>query len=106
MESGSEDDDIPLAELGEKLYVKNACNTCHSIDGSRVVGPTWKGLYGAKRPLVDGSEVVADDNYLIKSIVEPMVHVVKGYPAVMPSYSGLLKDREITAIIEYIKTVK
>lgn len=106
LSSSSEDDDIPLAQLGEKLYVKNACNSCHSIDGSRLVGPTWKGLYGKERKMTDGRVLKADDNYLARSIVEPMADIVEGYPAVMPSYAGLLKDREITAIIEYIKTIK
>ena len=39
------DDDIPLNELGEKLYVSKGCNACHSIDGSMKIGPTifqWK----------------------------------------------------------------
>lgn len=106
LDSSSVDENIPLSELGEKLYVKNACNTCHTIDGSRLVGPSWKGLYGKERTLTNGSTIVANDNYLVKSIIEPMSQVVEGYPAVMPSYAGLLKDREITAIIEYIKTIK
>eukprot|EP01048_Picozoa_sp_COSAG05_P013283 COSAG05_NODE_1399_length_4977_cov_2.256253_2_plen_322_part_00 len=106
LESGSANDDIPLAELGKKLYTKNACNSCHSIDGSRLVGPTWKDLYGKTRVFADGTQIIADDNYLHESIVEPAAKIVKGYPAVMPSYAGLLKEREITAIIEYIKTLK
>ena len=32
--------------------------------------------------------------------------MVEGYGPVMPSYKGLLDDDEITAIIEYIKTLK
>ncbi|MEK9657894.1 MAG: cytochrome c oxidase subunit II [bacterium] len=104
--SSSSDNDMPLSELGAKLYTKNACNTCHSIDGSRVVGPTWKGLYGKVRKMTDGRDVEADDNYLHRSIVEPHAEIVEGYPAVMPSYSGLLNDRQIAAIIEYIKTLK
>jgi len=103
---GSGGDDLPLDELGEKLYTSKACVTCHSIDGSAKVGPTWKGLFGAKRAFVDGSSAVADENYIKESILIPGKHVVVGYGPVMPAYQGLLSDREIDALIEYIKKVK
>ena len=101
--AGSSTDDIPLLELGEKLYTSKACNTCHSLDGTAAVGPTWKDLYAKERVSVDGKTVKADDNYLRQSIVNPNAFVVKGYPPVMPTYAGLLSDREIDAIIEFIK---
>lgn len=103
---GSGGDDLPLEELGEKLYTSKACATCHSIDGSAKVGPTWKGLFGAKRQFVDGGSAVADENYIRESITVPAKHVVVGYGPVMPSYQGLLSDRELDALIEYIKTLK
>ena len=28
------------------LYTKRGCNACHSIDGSKLVGPSWKGVFG------------------------------------------------------------
>lgn len=102
---GGSNDEMPLPELGEKLYTKFACNTCHSIDGSRVVGPTWKNLYGSDRKLADGSSVVADDDYIRTSIVYPAKQISAGYPPVMPAYPNL-SDRDLNAIIEYIKTLK
>jgi len=106
LKEGSSADDMPLVELGEKLYSSKACNTCHSLDGSSMTGPTWKGLYNQVRELSDGSTVKADDNYLRESIVNPAAKIAKGYPPVMPTYAGLLSDREINALIEYIKLVK
>ena len=83
---------------------------CHSIDGANGVGPTWKALFGKEREFTDGSLEVADENYIKVSILYPVKppqgKVVKGYAPVMPSYQGLLSDSEITAIIEYIKTLK
>jgi cytochrome c oxidase subunit 2 len=99
-------DDVPLLELGEKLYESKGCNACHSIDGSAKVGPSWFALYAKPRDVASGKSVTADDNYIRESIVNPGKEVVKGYQNVMPSYSGLLTDREINAIIEYIKTLK
>jgi cytochrome c oxidase subunit 2 len=97
------DDSIPLSEAGKQLYTKKGCVACHSIDGSPMVGPTWKNLYNANRVFTDGSERIADEAYLIESINYPQAHIVTGYQPVMPSYQGLLVDQEITAIIEYIK---
>ena len=39
-------------ELGARIYTAQACNTCHSIDGSDKVGPSLAGLVGAPRPLL------------------------------------------------------
>jgi cytochrome c oxidase subunit 2 len=55
--------------------------------------------------MADGSTVPADENYLRESILEPMARVVAGYEPLMPTYQGRLKDAEITAIIEYLKTL-
>ena len=56
--------------------------------------------------MADGSSVKVDDNYIRESVVNPQAKVVKGYAPVMPAYAGLLSDREIDAIIEYIKSLK
>lgn len=106
LKDNSSTEDIALKDLGPMLYTKNSCNTCHSTDGSPASGPSWKGIYGAERALTDGSVVTIDDDYIAESIVNPKEKVVAGYQPIMPTYKGLLTDREITAIIEYIKTLK
>jgi len=101
-----ESDDLPLDELGKKLFTSKGCNACHTVDGSTIIGPTWKGLYGKTTTLTTGKKVVADDNYIRRSMVDPQAEIVEGFDPVMPTYSGLLSDREINGIIEYIKTLK
>lgn len=98
--------DLPPEKLGEKLYQSKACFTCHSLDGAPKPGSTWKGLYGSKLPLTSGETVVADDNYIRESIVEPAKKVHQGFAPIMPSYQGLLNDKEIAGIIAFIKTLK
>ena len=97
------------AQRGERLYKKAAvpsCSTCHSIDGSKIVGPSFKGLYGRKEKMGDGTELVADDAYIKESILNPGAHIVDGYPPAMPPYAGQLKDEQIADLIEYFKTLK
>ena len=102
--------DMAPSKVGEQLYSSKGCVVCHSIDGANGVGPSWKALYGKKREFTDGSSELADENYIKNSILYPVkgpdAKLVKGYGPVMPSYQGLLSDSEITAIIEYIKTIK
>jgi cytochrome c oxidase subunit 2 len=92
--------------IGQLLTVKNGCIGCHSIDGSKLVGPSWLGTYGSVREFADGTSAVADDAYIIQSIREPLVHEVAGYsPSTMPPYTALT-DEEIANIIAYLKTLK
>jgi cytochrome c oxidase subunit II len=83
------------------------CQGCHSIDGSKIVGPTWKGLYGKNGKFTDGSDYIADDSYIKESILEPAKHLVEGYPnGGMPPYQGQLDDKDIAGIVAYIKKLK
>jgi cytochrome c oxidase subunit 2 len=97
---------LPPAELGEKLYKGKGCNACHSVDGSVVIGPSFKGLYERTGELEDGASYTADENYIRQSILEPQEQIVEGFQPVMPSFKGILSDAEITAIIAYMKTLK
>ncbi len=104
--SGSADDGLPLEKLGEKVYSAKGCVACHSIDGSAMVGPSWKGAWGTSRPMTGGGSVIMDENYVKESVNYPIAKVVQGYQPVMPSYKGLLSDREIDGVIAYLKTLK
>ena len=106
LETGGVDPNMPLPQMGALLYQTKGCATCHSIDGTRGTGPSWRGVYGSSQPLSDGTSVMADDNYIRESILVPGAKVVKGYDNVMPVFQGLLRDREVNALIAYIKTLK
>ncbi len=103
---GDPDADMPPAERGKKLYSLKGCNACHSVDGSKVVGPTFKGSWGREEELADGSKIKIDENYVMESILNPQAKLVKGYPPSMPSFQGVVNETELKAIIEFIKTVK
>ena len=90
------------ASRGESLYTQYACNTCHSLDGSRLVGPSFQNLFGNDRPLEDGSVVTADEDYIYESITEPSAKVAEGYPNVMQPYD-YLSESELQSLIEFIK---
>lgn len=97
---------MPPAEAGGMLYQVRGCKQCHSVDGSPGTGPSFLGLWGSSERLRDGDSVTVDENYVRQSILEPQTRVTAGYQPVMPTYQGRLKDEEIGAIIEYLKTLK
>lgn len=101
----AEDGETPAA-FGARIFTRKGCNACHSTDGAPMTGPTWKGLYGSQRSFLDGSSATADDNYIRQSILDPNAQVVQGFTPQMPSFQGQLEDQHITALIEYMKTLK
>jgi cytochrome c oxidase subunit 2 len=97
---------LSLADKGKALLTAKGCVACHSTDGSKLVGPSYKGIFGHDVKLADGSTVKVDENYIRESIETPTAKIVEGYPPSMPPYKGLLTEEEITNVIEYIKSIK
>ena len=96
-----------LAAEGKKLIQGKGCIGCHSTDGSRQVGPSFKGIQGREEEVItNGKErkVKVDDEYVRNSILHPNVDIVKGYPPIMPVIP--VTDKELNAMVEYLKTVK
>lgn len=92
-------------ERGKQIY-NTMCIACHSLDGSPRVGPSWKGLWGSTEELADGSKVVVDEPYVAESIRNPSAKITKGYENVAMSPFPQLKDEDIKAVIEFMKTLK
>ncbi len=90
---------------GEELFTQRACNTCHRPD-TKARAPILHGLFGAKVLLRDGSQVVADENYLRESILNPAAKVVAGYEPVMPTFQGQITEEELIQLMSYLKTLK
>jgi len=96
-----------LIAAGERLGKVKGCNACHSTDGSRLVGPTYKGLFGRTETVATNGEnrqIIVDDEYIRRSILEPAADVVEGYQPVMPKVE--IADEEINAIMEYLKSLR
>jgi len=98
---------ISPIEAGEKFYKSRGCNTCHSIDGTIIVGPTFKDLYNNQVPITGQGTIKADENYIRESILYPQAKVHQGFgpPSPMPSFLGQLNDEDIGAIIAYMRSI-
>ena len=91
----------PQAADGRQVANTSGCASCHGADGTGGVGPAFVGLYGSDVQLADGSTVVADDEYLRRSITDPGAERVEGYAVNMPSTD--LDEDEIEAVLAYIR---
>lgn len=95
---------------GLVLMKKHACFSCHTQDGTRLVGPSFKGIYGKKEKVVTNGqvrEIEIDDEYIKRSIYQPNADVVETYTqGLMISYEKLITPEEVNEIIEYLKTIK
>jgi cytochrome c oxidase subunit 2 len=94
-----------MMQRGEDAARRHGCFACHTTDGQRHIGPSWRGLYGATIQLADGESVRADEAYLTESMMDPRAKLVAGYPANMPTYQGQLDPVDAAAIVEYIKSL-
>jgi cytochrome c oxidase subunit 2 len=93
-----------LAQRGFTLFREHGCMGCHAA-ASTVHAPELSGLLGRRVHLSDGRDLIADENYLHDSMIEPQKDVVAGYEPIMPSFKGQLDEEEIMAIIEYIRSL-
>lgn len=98
----------PAPDLpGLAVMKANACLTCHSLDGSKIIGPSFKGLYGSKRVVItDQGEKTVDafDDYIKRSIIDPNVEVVKGFnKGLMQPYKDVIKGEDLDKIVDYFR---
>lgn len=95
----------PALEAGRVVFVRRACVTCHSIDGSRNTGPSLLGVAGSTVTLSDGSTIPADADYLRHSILRPTDQIVAGFRPEMPSYANI-RPAELNVLVAYIQSLE
>jgi cytochrome c oxidase subunit 2 len=96
------------AARGAELAGQLGCLGCHSVDGSARVGPSLKGVFGAKREVIRNGQkasLIADAAYLARAIREPAAEIADGYPPAMPPY-GELSDNDLRALIAWLESLK
>ncbi|RLD67191.1 MAG: cytochrome c oxidase subunit II [Bacteroidetes bacterium] len=96
---------------GLALMKNNACMSCHSVDGTRLVGPSFLGIWGRKETIVleNGveKEIAVEREYLLRSLDDPNAELVKTYgKGMMQSYKDVFTEEEKEQIIDYLKSLK
>ena len=99
-----------LMHIGYETMKKKGCLACHSTDGTKLVGPSIKGLWGKTEVvLTNGKErkITIDYEYVKASLYEPNRDVVKGMPkGLMPDYKGKINDKELQDMVDFMKKLQ
>jgi cytochrome c oxidase subunit II len=95
----------PTLEYGAQLYKAKGCNACHSLDGTKIVGPTFKGIWGRTEE-TSGGTVTVDEAYVKESIETPNAKIVNGFPPAMPPVVPALDQVAIDSLILFMKEQK
>lgn len=91
------------AAAGQKLFAQAVlgaqagCSTCHSLDGSTIVGPSMQGV---------GDRLSADE--MRTSILDPDSTLAEGFTAgLMPNVWGdELTDEQVDQLVAYLSSLK
>ena len=94
----------PAAAEGRQIANSSGCAACHGKNGQGTTAPSWQEIYLTQIPLDDGTSVLADDDYLYRSITDPQAEIVDSWTIKMPQND--LDDTEIASIITYIKELR
>ena len=93
-----------LAANGQQLFQQLGCATCHRSD-TQGRGPNLVGLFGKPVQLDDGRTVMADENYIRESILNPGAKVVAGFKPIMPTFQGQVSEENLMALVAYVKSL-
>ena len=86
------------------MFQQMGCATCHRSD-TQGRGPNLEGVFGKQVTLDDGRTVIADENYIRESILNPAVKVVAGFKPIMPTYQGQVSEETLAELVAYIKSL-
>ncbi len=112
-EWGDVEGKLSLVEVG-KLVHGRLCQSCHTVDGNKSTGPTWKDAYGKPvefEPGATGEPINFGDpngwaTYIRESIDHPASKIHIGFKGGnMQSFKGLLSERAYLGIIAYFKSL-
>ena len=93
-----------IASTGQKLFQELGCISCHRFD-TQGRGPNLVGVFGRPVLLDDGRTVVADEDYVRESILQPGAKVVAGFKPIMPTFQGILSEDQLLALVAYVKSL-
>jgi len=105
-ENANEGEGLTPVEYGKELYASRGCVTCHSLDGTINQGPSFLGRFGTEVLMTDGARLIMDENYIRESILDPGAKVVNGFQPIMPTFQSILKDKQIDALVAFIKSLQ
>ena len=108
--SASSGDSLPSGDAtrGAALFTQSingapACSTCHTLDGSTLVGPSLKGYAAVAATRVEGMSAA---DYTRNSILQPAAYIVSGFPNLMyGQFAQQLTPQQTADLVAYLLTL-
>ncbi len=93
-----------LALEGRKVFLKYRCVSCHSAN-EHARAPVLEDVYGTRVALDNGSTVIANEDYIRESILNPGAKIVAGWHNIMPTFKGQVSEEEIIELIAFMRSL-
>jgi cytochrome c oxidase subunit II len=107
--AGLDTTSLDLVSAGFQVMQVHGCGACHSSDGTKLVGSSFKDLYGSQvEVMIDkkSKSLLVDEDYIRRSVYEPNAEVVKGFtPGLMPAYKDQITETEMANLVAYMKSI-
>jgi mono/diheme cytochrome c family protein len=93
------------AAHGAELFTQSVngappCSTCHTLDGSTVVGPSMQGYSERAGTRISGKSA---EEYTLESITQPASFLAPGFANVMyTNYATAFTPQEVADLIAYL----
>lgn len=101
-----------IAELGDPVAGRQValrpeinCVFCHSDDGSTMIGPSFKGMYGSTLKYEDGSSIIMDEAAIRFALKHPITKIVDGFEPRMPELDSKMSDTDKVNLIAYLRSI-
>ena len=102
--SGNVSGQTPV-EAGRDLFEnKLGCASCHT-GGAGQRGAPLEGIFNHEVALVGGQKVIANEEYIRNSILNPSAQIVEGYQPIMPTFKGQVTEEQLISLVAYIKSL-
>ncbi len=102
--SGNVSGQTPVEQGRDLFENKLGCASCHA-GGPQQRGAKLEGIYGKDVKLVGGQSVIANDEYIRNSILNPGAQVVEGFQPIMPTFKGQVTEEQLVSLVAYIKSL-
>lgn len=108
--SARDEKNIPQVSLGDpvrgrQVVLKYGCVQCHTDDGTRAQGPSFKGLFNSTVQYIDGSTGVVNEEDVRYALREPAGKVIDTYEPSMPKFSDRFTEEETVNLIAYLRSI-
>ncbi len=102
--SGNVSGQTPVEQGRDLFENKLGCASCHA-GGPQQRGAKLEGIFGHEVKLVGGGTVVANEEYIRNSILNPSGQVVEGFQPIMPTFKGQVTEEQLVSLVAYIKSL-